>query len=112
MKKLTIIGIIFLSVLSSGLISCGDSDGATEQTNEDSTIVAIHGQLSIDGINLVDKNGEAIALRGMSLFWSQWGGDYYNEETIKWLRDDWKERARANPNIDLDTVRRGPPGKA
>lgn len=79
---------IFIIVLL--LISCGDSDGATEQTDEDSTIIDQHGQLSINGINLVDKNGEAIALRGMSLFWSQWGGDYYNEETIKWLRDDWK----------------------
>jgi len=26
----------------------------------------------------------------MSLFWSQWAPDYYKEETIKWLRDDWK----------------------
>ena len=82
--------IFFILLIFSINISCSNSDGPTEQGNEDSTIVELHGQLSIDGINLVDKNGEAIALRGMSLFWSQWGGDYYNEETIKWLRDDWK----------------------
>ncbi len=79
-----------LFIITIVLISCGDSDGTTDQILSDSTIVDKHGQLSIDGINLVDENGEAIALRGMSLFWSQWGGNYYNEETIKWLRDDWK----------------------
>ena len=25
----------------------------------------------------------------MSLFWSQWGGQYYNTNVVKWLRDDW-----------------------
>ena len=25
----------------------------------------------------------------MSLFWSQWEGDYYNAETIAWLKKDW-----------------------
>lgn len=85
MKKL--LSLFIIAVL---IVSCGNSDAVTEQTNENSTIVSNHGQLSIVGTNLVDKNGEAIALRGMSLFWSQWGGDYYNEATIKWLRDDWK----------------------
>lgn len=83
-KKL--LSVFIITIL---LISCGDSDGVTEQTDQDSTIVAKYGQLSINGTNLVDKNGELIVLRGMSLFWSQWGGEYYNEETIKWLRDDW-----------------------
>jgi endoglucanase len=26
----------------------------------------------------------------MSLFWSQWGDDLYNEECINWLYKDWK----------------------
>lgn len=72
-------------------LSCSNSEGITNETdNLDSSIVEKHGQLSISGTNLVDSKGEIIVLRGMSLFWSQWGGQYYNEETIKWLRDDWK----------------------
>jgi endoglucanase len=72
-------------------ISCGNSeDSITASEAKETSFVDKHGQLSIDGINLVDKNGDAITLRGMSLFWSQWGGVYYNEETIKSLRDDWK----------------------
>ena len=81
--------LLFVFIITIILISCGDSDGVTEQTDQDFTIVAKHGQLSINGTNLVDKNGEQISLRGMSLFWSQWGGNYYNDETIKWLRNDW-----------------------
>ncbi len=91
MTRLRILNKIFMLLLWLSITtSCDDSEGTTEQIVADSTIVDRHGQLSIDGINLVDKNGEAIAFRGMSLFWSQWGGIYYNEETIKWLRDDWK----------------------
>merc|ERR1719265_496715 len=26
----------------------------------------------------------------MSMFWSQWAGDYYNADTVKWLIKDWK----------------------
>ncbi|RZJ78635.1 MAG: glycoside hydrolase family 5 protein, partial [Brevundimonas sp.] len=34
--------------------------------------------------------GQPVTLRGMSLFWSQWGGRYYTAETVNWLADDWK----------------------
>jgi len=52
--------------------------------------VDIYGQLRVDGNKIVDKNGAPILLRGMSLFWSQWMGKYYNYDCVKWLRDDWK----------------------
>jgi len=48
------------------------------------------GQLSIEGVHLVDQNGKPAQLAGMSLFWSQWIGKYYNYKCIKWLKDDWK----------------------
>lgn len=53
------------------------------------TPVAVHGQLSIVGNRLKDKNGNNYQLRGMSMFWSNWQGKFWNYETIKWLRDDW-----------------------
>lgn len=53
-------------------------------------IVEKNGQLRVNGNKIVNQNGEPIALRGMSLFWSQWMGKYYNSECIKWLKDDWK----------------------
>jgi len=53
------------------------------------TPVAVHGQLSIDGSKMVDQNGDQCQLRGLSFFWSNWMGKYWNYETVKWLRDDW-----------------------
>lgn len=51
--------------------------------------VARHGRLQVQGNRLVDAHGQPVQLRGMSLFWSQWMGQYYNPEAIRWLRDDW-----------------------
>lgn len=65
-----------------------------EETNtpptSGSSFVADHGQLRIEGTKIVDKNGETVQLRGMSFFWSQWMGQYYTAETVKWLKDDWQ----------------------
>ncbi|MDA3929785.1 MAG: glycoside hydrolase family 5 protein [Prolixibacteraceae bacterium] len=58
--------------------------------NQEKTPVEKVGQLSIDGVHLVDQKGKPIQLTGMSLFWSQWIGKYYNYDCIKWLKDDWK----------------------
>ena len=53
------------------------------------TPVEMYGQLSVKGNKIVDKNGDPVQLRGMSLFWSQWIPKYYNAKAIKWLKDDW-----------------------
>jgi endoglucanase len=54
------------------------------------TVVQKYGQLAVSGNKIVDQSGAAVQLRGMSLYWSQWIPKYYNYNTIKWLRDDWK----------------------
>ncbi|MFO7869152.1 MAG: glycoside hydrolase family 5 protein, partial [Bacteroidales bacterium] len=53
------------------------------------TPVAAHGQLKIDGNQMLDEHNEPYQLTGMSLFWSNWQGKFYNYDVIKWLRDDW-----------------------
>lgn len=60
------------------------------QPVEPPTIVEQHGQLKVQGNRIVDKAGKPVVLRGMSFFWSQWMGQYYNPDAVKWLRDDWK----------------------
>lgn len=52
--------------------------------------VARHGQLAVRGNRIVDEHGAPVVLRGMSFFWSQWMGRYYNREAVRVLRDDWK----------------------
>nr|UNG40330.1 glycoside hydrolase family 5 subfamily 2 [Rhamnusium bicolor] len=49
--------------------------------------VSVHGQLSVDGVNLVDENGDPVQLKGMSLFWDIWMPQYYNQESIDGIHD-------------------------
>ena len=59
-------------------------------SNSDPSIVDLYGQLRVDGNRIVNESGESIILRGMSLFWSQWEPEFYNEDCIEWLKEDWK----------------------
>lgn len=52
-------------------------------------IVRKQGQLRVDGTKLVSQSGDLVILRGMSLFWSQWMGNFYNEDCVEWLAEDW-----------------------
>ncbi len=54
------------------------------------TPVACHGALSVVNGKIVGARGEPVTLRGMSLFWSQWGQHYSSAETVAWLAQDWK----------------------
>ena len=54
-----------------------------------SSAVEQHGQLRVQGNRIVDKNGKPVQLRGMSFFWSQWIGKYYNADVVNWLVSDW-----------------------
>lgn len=53
------------------------------------TPVAAHGQLSVKGTQLVDKNGKGYQLRGMSTHGLTWFPDFVNENAFRTLRDDW-----------------------
>lgn len=52
--------------------------------------VARHGRLRVQGNRIVGRDGKPAVLRGMSFFWSQWIGKYYNPGVVNWLRDDWR----------------------
>lgn len=68
-----------------------DSTGGDgiEQPDDPSSIVEKHGLLKVSGNQIVGKQNEAVQLRGMSLFWSQWMGQYYTKEAVQWLKEDW-----------------------
>lgn len=54
------------------------------------TPVATHGALHVAGTKIVDAQGAPVALRGMSLFWSQWGSAFWNASAVDTLATDWK----------------------
>jgi endoglucanase len=53
------------------------------------TPVEAHGALSVSGSRIVDEKGSPVQLKGMSLFWSQWGGKYYNRGAIAHTSERW-----------------------
>lgn len=84
--KIVMISVMFL-LFSFG---CSKADTNVSPDSSIKTVVENLGALKVMGNKIVDKNNNNAVLRGMSLFWSQWGGSFYNESCIKWLKDDWK----------------------
>ena len=54
------------------------------------TPVQKYGNLNIEGTLIKGSNNQIVQLSGMSLFWSQWIGKFYNYNCISWLASDWK----------------------
>ncbi|MCU0416801.1 MAG: glycoside hydrolase family 5 protein [Cytophagaceae bacterium] len=77
MKKSILLVLLILNVIHSNLKAEKD-------------IVFRYGHLSVSGNYILSQYKDTVQLRGMSLFWSQWMPEYYNYETIKWLKEDWK----------------------
>ena len=57
------------------------------------TPVSEHGALSVKGTGLVDVNGKAVQLKGVSTHGLAWFPEYINKEAFKSLRDDWGANA-------------------
>jgi len=91
MKSKTITLILIITMFFS--FSCkkeGNTITDLPAVNSPKSVVELYGRLQVKGNKIFGKDDSVVVLRGMSLFWSQWGGHFYNENVIKWLRDDWK----------------------
>ncbi len=74
-------------------IAIENPENNDEQESEGDTslsVVETFGQLRVLGKNLVDQNDQIIQLRGMSLSWSQWWPQFYTNEVVQWLKEDFK----------------------
>jgi len=60
-----------------------------DDVNATTSFVDLHGQLSVSGKNLVDKDENIIQLRGMSLSWTNWWPQFYTKEVVQWLKKDF-----------------------
>jgi len=54
------------------------------------TPVECHGALRKSGNRIVDKNGNNVQLNGLSMFWSNWAGAFWNGDVVKYLASQWK----------------------
>jgi len=67
------------------------------------TPVARHGMLFAQGNRIIDQSGQPVQLRGMSLAWSQWFGEYWNADVVSWLSSDFKvDLVRAAMGVESD----------
>ena len=48
------------------------------------------GQLQVKGNQLCSQAGEPIVLRGVSYGWHNLWPRFYNKQSVKWLKKDWK----------------------
>ncbi|MFD1602695.1 glycoside hydrolase family 5 protein [Flavobacterium artemisiae] len=70
--------------------------------NLNAQFVKTHGQLSVQGIQLVDKNNNPIVLRGLSFGWHSMWPRFYNEKAVSWLKKDFScNVVRAAMGIEL-----------
>lgn len=61
-----------------------------------------HGQLSVQGTQLVDKNNNPVVLRGLSFGWHSLWPRFYNEKAVSWLKKDFNcNVVRAAMGIEL-----------
>ncbi|MWB95989.1 cellulase family glycosylhydrolase [Flavobacterium sp. GA093] len=61
-----------------------------------------HGQLSVKGTQLVDKDENPIVLRGLSFGWHSMWPRFYNEKAVSWLKKDFNcNVVRAAMGIEL-----------
>ena len=84
------------------LAGCGQSEAKTLETDaltentdvrnelsSENTPFEKHGKLSVNGAELVDKNGEKYRLYGMSTHGLAWFPQYVNREAFATLLNDW-----------------------
>jgi endoglucanase len=101
---------IILTTVFSILISFNISYYTYAQANDSAyRIVDRSGQLRVEGLYIFDQNNDTVVLEGMSLFWSQWIDKYYNQDCIRWLRNDWhSEIIRAAMGIENEGYLKNP----
>jgi len=66
--------------------------------------VSVHGDLSVFGPKIIDKNGDIVSFAGNSLFWSNTGFGaerFYNGNVVDWLQEDFEATiVRAAMGVD------------
>ncbi|WP_010251727.1 cellulase family glycosylhydrolase [Acetivibrio cellulolyticus] len=88
MKRKLSVGLVVL-VLVMTVVSSLNFQALYADTPQ--TFVGYHGQLKVQGNQIVDARDQVITLRGMSLYaWNTNGLQFYNETTVKRLVEEWK----------------------
>lgn len=100
------IAVLSICLVAICLIDVSLSKNAAEET------VSKHGQLSVSGKNLVNKNGEIVQLKGMALYWSQWKPQYWTSDTVQNIHDNcYSNVVRASMAVEYGGYLTDPDGQ-
>ncbi|MEN9307436.1 MAG: hypothetical protein RL173_1368 [Fibrobacterota bacterium] len=58
-------------------------------TAHSATVVEKHGAMKVSGNQIVNKDGVAFQVAGMSFFWSAWMSKYWNAQVVNTMVADW-----------------------
>lgn len=86
--------ILFLSIHLLVLSSCSGGKSTKNEIDEkpieiEKTFVEQHGKLSVNGLHLVNQQGEKLQLRGVSLGWHCFQPRFYDQSVVEWVHQDW-----------------------
>ncbi len=84
----------FLSIILTGALLCGILQfSSTSFASQSSPFIharpSINGQLSVNGTQLVDKNGNPVQLRGISTHGLTWFPDFISDNMFAQISDEW-----------------------
>lgn len=104
MKKGGFLSILCATVLTAVSIVVKEPDTQTVVRAADSGPVSYYGELQTNGSQIIGaKTNNPVQVKGMSFFWSNWGGQYWNSGTVDRMVDEFKcEILRCSIGVDDD----------
>lgn len=87
MKTLQIYTCIWMLLIVS---ACTHSSPKQSSVLTPPSIAGQNGKLSVKGIQLVNEQGDPLALKGVSYGWHNWYHQYFNPETVRFFAEEWK----------------------
>ena len=92
MKRFFYNWLLLFLCMGGSVLFCCVNNGQKENDSASTAITSVsqNGFLSIQGASLVNEKGQPVMLRGVGFGWHNWWPRFYNEQTVAWLKEDWK----------------------
>ncbi len=87
--KTRFLAVIATASMLMGLAACGSSAKSTTEGEGTDSITAFVKPLHVEGVALLNADGDTVVLNGPSLGWHSNWGRFYNDSTVKALKENW-----------------------
>lgn len=87
--KINFLPIVALAMAFAGLAACGSSSKTDAGASQEDSVTVFVSPLHVEGTALLNANGDTVVLNGPSLGWHSNWGRFYNEGTVKSLKEKW-----------------------